>query len=45
MQRNLLEAQTALLRCNADVSLTAIRLYKALGGGWENAANPQPPSA
>lgn len=34
-QRGLLDAQTALVRSNADVSLVAIRLYKALGGGWE----------
>ncbi|WP_420997636.1 efflux transporter outer membrane subunit [Cupriavidus sp. 30B13] len=35
VQRALLEAETEFVRSNAEVSLTAIRLYKALGGGWE----------
>ncbi len=36
LQQALLEAQTRLVSANGDVSLTAIRLYKALGGGWES---------
>ncbi len=38
VQRSLLEAKTALVQSNAEVSLTAVHLYKALGGGWEDAA-------
>lgn len=34
VQGKLLAAQTSLVRSTASVSLTAIRLYKALGGGW-----------
>ena len=37
-QRSLLDAQTALVRSAADVSLAAIRVYKSLGGGWEQGA-------
>ena len=36
LQQALLEAQTRWVTGNGDVSLTAIRLYKALGGGWES---------
>lgn len=36
VQRSLLDAQTALVHSNAEVSLTVVRLYKALGGGWED---------
>jgi len=36
LQQTLLEAQTRWVTANGDVSLTAIRLYKALGGGWES---------
>lgn len=35
LQQTLLDAQTRWLSANGDVSLTAIRLFKALGGGWE----------
>lgn len=34
-RRAMLTAQLEWVRSNADVSLNAIRLYKALGGGWE----------
>lgn len=37
LQQALLEVQTRWVTANGDVSLTAIRLYKALGGGWESA--------
>lgn len=36
MQKELLAAQQALVMSDADVSLALVRLYKALGGGWEN---------
>jgi NodT family efflux transporter outer membrane factor (OMF) lipoprotein len=36
LQQALLEAQTQLVTANGDVSLTVIRLFKALGGGWES---------
>src|SRR5207245_113406 len=39
VQRALLDTQTEWVNSDADVSLTAIRLYKALGGGW-SAAEP-----
>ncbi|KVX99506.1 secretion protein [Burkholderia ubonensis] len=48
LQQALLEAQTRWVSANGDVSMTAIRLYKALGGGWESlpssVASQQEPS-
>lgn len=38
MQKELLAAQQALVMSDADVSLALVRLYKALGGGWEEDA-------
>ncbi|KAK43544.1 MULTISPECIES: efflux transporter outer membrane subunit [Burkholderiaceae] len=35
LQQALLDAQTRWVSANGDVSLTAIRLFNALGGGWE----------
>lgn len=35
VQRNLLATQQALVSKTADVSVSLVRLYKALGGGWE----------
>nr|WP_314419142.1 efflux transporter outer membrane subunit [uncultured Erwinia sp.] len=36
MQKELLASQQALVKSDADVSLALVRLYQALGGGWEN---------
>ncbi|HWW21744.1 MAG TPA: TolC family protein [Steroidobacteraceae bacterium] len=44
-QRTLLAAKLEWIRSDADVSLNAIRLYKALGGGWEGAAGETPLAA
>jgi outer membrane protein TolC len=51
-QRSLYQAQDQLVQSERAVSANLIALYKALGGGWENAereaalssaqANPQP---
>ncbi|MBY4674360.1 efflux transporter outer membrane subunit [Burkholderia multivorans] len=35
VQRDLLAAQQALVASSADVSVSLVGLYKALGGGWE----------
>ncbi|KAG8148391.1 efflux transporter outer membrane subunit [Burkholderia catarinensis] len=40
LQQALLDAQTRWVTASGDVSLTAIRLYKALGGGWERFSSP-----
>lgn len=34
-QRDLIDAQQALVSSSTDVSVSLVRLYKALGGGWE----------
>lgn len=38
-ERSLYTAQDALVQSDQTVSLNLVQLYKALGGGWENAAN------
>ena len=38
-QRSQLSAQDALSSAGADVSLDHVRLYKALGGGWQPEIN------
>jgi NodT family efflux transporter outer membrane factor (OMF) lipoprotein len=37
VQQALLDAQQSLVISNTNVSLSLVRLYKALGGGWEKA--------
>jgi hypothetical protein len=39
----LLDTRAEWVQSNTEVSLRAIRLYKALGGGWEQAVNPDDP--
>jgi NodT family efflux transporter outer membrane factor (OMF) lipoprotein len=39
-QRSLLSAQDSLKSGEADTATALIRLYKALGGGWSNGAQP-----
>jgi outer membrane protein, multidrug efflux system len=46
-QRSQLSAQDSVASADADVSSDHVRLYKALGGGWQNdtaAATPPDPS-
>jgi len=38
-QRSLLTAQNQLALSDAEVASNLVRLYKALGGGWDS--NPQ----
>lgn len=38
IERALLENEVQLIRTQGNVSLTAVRLYRALGGGWEISA-------
>ncbi|MFM0700671.1 efflux transporter outer membrane subunit [Paraburkholderia sediminicola] len=38
VQQALLDTQTEWVRSNAEVSFTVIRLFKALGGGWDQVA-------
>ncbi|WP_321929445.1 efflux transporter outer membrane subunit [Burkholderia cenocepacia] len=40
VQQALLDSQMRWVGANGDVSITAIRLFKALGGGWEHADAP-----
>jgi NodT family efflux transporter outer membrane factor (OMF) lipoprotein len=42
-QRTLLQAQQQLAQSTTSVSTNLIQLYKALGGGWEQAFPDQPP--
>ncbi len=42
-QRTLLQAQQQLARSTTSVSTNLIQLYKALGGGWEQAFSDEPP--
>jgi outer membrane protein TolC len=37
VQQALLDAQQSLVISNTNVSMSLVRLYKALGGGWEKA--------
>ncbi|WP_321952150.1 TolC family protein [Paraburkholderia bannensis] len=41
VQQAYLDAETQYVNSDGNVSLTAIRLYKALGGGWESSTNSQ----
>jgi outer membrane protein, multidrug efflux system len=43
-QKDLHEAQDALVQSDANVSLDLVQLYKALGGGWQDETN-LPPTA
>jgi outer membrane protein TolC len=36
-QRSLLSSEDALVRSERNVAANLVALYKALGGGWENA--------
>lgn len=44
-ERERLSAQDALAASNAEVTTDLIRLYKALGGGWQSLANAPPTPA
>lgn len=42
-QRTLLDTQDSVASTNADVSTDYVRLYKALGGGWQPDETPREP--
>jgi NodT family efflux transporter outer membrane factor (OMF) lipoprotein len=45
VQKDLLSTQQALASSSAEVAVSLVGLYKALGGGWENAFPSQSPGS